>query len=360
MQALLLSFFVSFLISLLIVRFERWHVAYSGDNRLQGAQKFHSKVVPRVGGLAIFLGILSASALVFLKGQPEGFSLLHMLALVGIVFLVGLLEDLTKSLGILTRLTGMLAAALFACLTMGAIVTQIGWPWFDMLLGIPIVAIVFTVLGLVGVTNSINIIDGYHGLAAVVSILILSALAYVGYTVGDRLIWSFAIITVGGIAGFLIWNYPRGLIFLGDGGAYLLGFGIALTSVLLVARNPQVSAWFPMLLVIYPVIETLFSIYRKWIYRGRSPLLPDGIHLHMLLYKRVVRWAAGAGAANDRRNANTSPYLWLLTSLAVFPAVAFWYLPLMLQFSTGLYVVLYLYLYQSLIRFKTPRWLRHH
>ena len=76
-------------------------------------------------------------------------------------------------------------------------------------------------------------------------------------------------------------NFPSGSLFAGDSGAYLIGFLIALVSVLLVTRNPQVSAWCPMLLAVYPVWETLFSIYRKKFLRGRSPNMPDGLHLHI-------------------------------------------------------------------------------
>ena len=83
----------------------------------------------------------------------------------------------------------------------------------------------------------------------------------------------------GATAGFLVWNYPRGLIFAGDGGAYLWGVVIAMASVLLVQRHALVSPWFPMLLLIYPVWETLFSIYRKLgarpvARRGRRAALP--------------------------------------------------------------------------------------
>ncbi|KVD68742.1 hypothetical protein WK15_32420 [Burkholderia ubonensis] len=93
------------------------------------------------------------------------------------------------------------------------------------------------------------------------------------------------------------------LIFPGDGGAYFIGFMLAELAILLVMRNREVSAWYPVLLFMYPIFETCFSIYRKKFVRGMSPGNPDGVHRHMLVYKRLMRrlfvaasrWAAGSG-----------------------------------------------------------------
>ncbi len=91
------------------------------------------------------------------------------------------------------------------------------------------------------------------------------------------------------IFGFFIWNWPYGKIFLGDAGAYFIGFMIGMLSVLLVVRNHEVSAWFPLVLVIYPVMETLFSIYRRYIVHKISPGQPDRLHLHSLVYSRILK-----------------------------------------------------------------------
>src|SRR5258707_10042434 len=93
---------------------------------------------------------------------------------------------------------------------------------------------------------------------------------------------------------FMAWNYPKGKIFLGDGGAYLLGFWLAELAVLLVARNPDVSPWFPLLLLVYPIFETLFSIYRRCFLHGRSSGDADALHFHQLIYKRLARIDVGS------------------------------------------------------------------
>ena len=80
-------------------------------------------------------------------------------------------------------------------------------------------------------------------------------------------------------------NSLGGLIFLGDGGAYLLGFLLADLTVLLVHRNPNVSPVFPLLLCAYPIFETVFAIYRRKVVRGVATTDPDGIHLHTLIHR---------------------------------------------------------------------------
>ncbi|MBV8046602.1 MAG: glycosyl transferase, partial [Paludibacterium sp.] len=161
------------------------------------------------------------------------------------------------------------------------------------------------------------------------------------------------------VAGFLLLNYPRGLIFAGDGGAYLMGFLIAELSVLLVARNPLVSPWFPLLLVIYPVFETLFSIYRRKFLQDRAIGYPDALHLHSVIYRRLVRWMVGSHEAKHltRRNSMTAPYLWVLASLSIAPAMLFWHNTTILMICVLLFIALYISLYRMIIRFKTPRWL---
>jgi UDP-N-acetylmuramyl pentapeptide phosphotransferase/UDP-N-acetylglucosamine-1-phosphate transferase len=109
-----------------------------------------------------------------------------------------------------------------------------------------------------------------------------------------------ALAGLGAVLGFFLWNFPAGLIFLGDGGAYFLGFFVAEMGIVLLARNPEVSPLFPLLVCIYPAFETLFSIYRRVVVRGRPPSMPDGIHLHSLVFKRLMRWAVGSSNHRDR------------------------------------------------------------
>jgi UDP-N-acetylmuramyl pentapeptide phosphotransferase/UDP-N-acetylglucosamine-1-phosphate transferase len=122
-----------------------------------------------------------------------------------------------------------------------------------------------------------------------VGICILIAITYVAYKNNDLEIMYASLTFTGAVIGFFTYNYPRGLIFLGDGGAYLIGFVIACLSCLLVIRNDAISPWFPLLLNIYPIYETIFSIWRRKIYQKTNPSFPDRMHLHTLIYRRFLK-----------------------------------------------------------------------
>jgi UDP-N-acetylmuramyl pentapeptide phosphotransferase/UDP-N-acetylglucosamine-1-phosphate transferase len=219
-----------------------------------------------------------------------------------------------------------------------------------------------TVLAVAGIANAVNIIDGFNGLASVVCICMLLSLGYVALQVNDMFVLIAALMVAGATAGFLIWNYPVGLIFLGDGGAYFIGFMLGELALLLVMRNPQVSTWYAALLLIYPTFETLFSVYRRMFVRGKSPTMPDGIHLHSLIFRRIVQWAVGRKEARAliRRNSLTSPYLWMFSLTAVIPATVFWRQTWVLMVSCLLFIVSYIWIYVRIVRFKAPRWMIRH
>ena len=359
MLSLCISFVVSIVITLLVIRYDHLHGHLSADHDMAGVQKFHAVAVPRIGGVGVYVGALVA-ALAGIVANPDAgqFGLLVLLC-GSIAFSAGLVEDFTKKVGVKERLLATAMSGLCAGFLLGAWITHLDVPGLDYLIAIPVVSILFTCIAISGVANAYNIIDGYNGLAGVVAIIVLLGIAYVAKQVGDTQIVMSSLAMVGAIAGFLVWNFPRGLIFLGDGGAYLIGFMIAELSVLLVARNQSVSPWFPLLLSFYPIFETVFSMYRKKIKRGMSPGMPDGLHLHMLIYKRVVRWAVGTDCVKQKttRNALTSPYLWVLSSFAVVPAVLFWMNTTTLQVFTFLFSIFYVWIYRQVFRSKFPAWL---
>jgi len=164
------------------------------------------------------------------------------------------------------------------------------------------------------------------------------------------LLASFA--AIGATVGFIFWNYPKGLIFLGDAGAYLIGFWIAELSILLCVRNDSVFKWFPLLICIYPIFETLFTIYRRLMKRTALGS-PDSSHLHHLLFRRIANGSSIKSIVLN--NSRTSPYLWLLASVGIMPATLFWQTKGLLQFFTLLFCLVYLLLYWAMAKFKTPR-----
>jgi UDP-N-acetylmuramyl pentapeptide phosphotransferase/UDP-N-acetylglucosamine-1-phosphate transferase len=171
---------------------------------------------------------------------------------------------------------------------------------------------------------------------------------------------------MGALAGFLCWNYPRGQIFLGDSGAYFVGFMYAELAIRLVTRNPDISAWYVVVLAAYPIVDTLIAMYRRGFVRRRPLMAPDALHLHSLVFRRVAlpqerRRAAGApgGAAQrlqdrqlQRANGRVAPRLWL-HGLACF-ALAFAFrdnTPALWLCFAG-YLAYYLNRYRSLVCFR--------
>lgn len=360
MLTLCVSFIASWVVTLLVIRYDHLHGHLSADHDMDGVQKFHAVAVPRIGGVGVLAGALIASLVsLFMEPETNQFGLLVLLC-GSVAFIAGIIEDFTKKVGVKERLLATAISGLCGGFLLGGWLTRLDVPGLDYLIAIPVVSILVTCIAISGVANAYNIIDGYNGLAGVVSIIVLLGLAYVARQVGDSQVAMISMAMVGAIAGFLVWNFPRGLIFLGDGGAYLIGFMIAELSILLVARNPVVSPWFPLLLSFYPIFETIFSMYRKKVKRGMSPGVPDGLHLHMLIYKRVVRWAVGTDCVKQKttRNALTSPYLWVLSSFSVIPAVLFWNNSLALICFTIIFILIYVRIYQIIVRTKIPNWMK--
>lgn len=361
MTILLLSFLASVIVGTLVIRYEHLHAHLSGDHAGSGPQKFHVHSTPRIGGVPILFGMVAGGgAAVAVHGWMEWHWLGLWLAVLAPAFLGGIAEDLTKRIGPLPRLLLTFLAAGLGFWLLDARLFRVDFEPLDALLaGSVIASLLLTLVAAGGVAHAMNIIDGFNGLAGMVAILILGALGYVCFKVGDMALLSVCAALLGATVGFLVWNYPRGMIFAGDGGAYLWGFVIAEVSVLLVARHPEVSPWFPLMLVIYPVWETLFTIYRRKFIRGTSPGMPDGLHFHSLVYRRLVRWMVGTAEARHivSRNSRTAPYLWAVCLCSVVPAVLWWRHTEYLMTSALVFAVLYVWLYRRIVRFRTPKFM---
>lgn len=360
-----ISFIFALFTTLLLVRFGSIFTGnYGGDL----PQRFHVGDVPRLGGLAFGLStMLGWSLAVVLFGLDAPNKIPMSIATVGVwvavcapVYLAGLLDDATQRVAVRWRFAASCLSAVLACWLLSSSVPRLGLSWVDAYwTAMPLLGMMLALAGIAGLPHAMNIIDGYNGLAGVVAIMICSALAYVALQHNDRELAGLLACMIGATLGFLFWNYPRGLIFAGDGGAYFWGTVIAVASVTLVQRHSSVSPWFVMLLLIYPVSETLFSVYRKWT-RGQAPSMADSMHFHQLIYKRLVRGVFHDDRTRQAliRNNLTSPYLWAFSSLSVGPAVLFWYsTPILIAFCL-LFIVTYIGAYAMIVRFKTPRWLR--
>ena len=325
------------------------------DHVASGPQKLHANPVPRIGGTAVLAGIVGGAIWPGLEHESGWIMTLVLAALPA--FLGGIFEDLTKGFPEAARLGTAFCAAAIGFFVLDARVSGLNIWGADQLLGFGAASYLFTVFAVGGFSHALNIVDGLNGLSAFTAWLMLAALTVVATAVSDPIVAQTSLIIGASILGFLVWNYPRGTIFLGDGGAYLVGFLVAELAVLLVHRNSLVSPWFALLLLFYPVWETLFSSYRRRVLRGRPAASADGLHLHTLVYKRLVRWKVGSRSVRDRRarNALATPYLVVLTSATVAPAAFFWNNTLVLELFALAFALLYVTLYWRIVRFRAPR-----
>lgn len=349
-------FSLSFVLGLAVIAGARKYNL--GADCHNGVQRFHTHWVPRLGGVPIYLTLSLWILLVVDEIQPDFTRTLLWVLCLTPAFAIGLAEDLTQKVGSWPRLFTTMGGAALAWWLLQAQVVRLGLPPLDAwLTTTPMVSLLVTMLFVGGAAHSVNIIDGYNGLASSYALVVLFAILIVAGQVHDiRLVYT----TAGAIAatlGFFVLNFPGGRLFLGDSGAYLLGTVIAFLLTVLVYRNPQVSPMFAAVLLVYPVWETLFSIYRKKFLRGMSPMQPDGVHLHMLLYKRLVRTNVDVGSGRRKiyMNSATTVYTLTLSAATAALALSFWQSTSALFAVFWLFIAAYLAVYFSLVRFRAPR-----
>ncbi len=361
MPLFLVALVVSLVVTFALVYRAGHEGARAQDNRFSQPQKIHARPVPRIGGVGVYVALgVSAAAAVHVLGPDDAAVAALLVACALPAFVAGLVHDFTDGLTPRGRLVATAISALLAWALLGTGLNRTDIPGLDWLAASAGGAVLLAVLSVAGIAHAVNIIDGLNGLATMCVVIMLAAVGYVAFQVDDQLVGALALAGIGGVLGFFVWNYPAGLIFLGDGGAYLLGFYVSEVTLLLLLRNDEVSPLFGLLVCIYPIFETLFSAYRRYWLRGTPPSLPDGIHLHTLVYRRLVRWAIGSRSAEEltRRNSMASPYLWVLCSASVAPAMLFWDDATVLGGFILLFGASYLTLYRRIVRFRSPRWLR--
>lgn len=310
---------VAFAVAVALVLTKEHHGHISMDTQF-GVQKFHTAPTPRVGGVAIVLGAACAYF-----SAPAGYfhGLFWPLLLASIpAFLFGLIEDLTKRVSVKTRLLATMASGVAGWLITGLSITDVNVWGLDYLLGFTLISVLFTAFAVGGVANAINIIDGFNGLSGGTVIIALTGLAAISLQAHDYEVARLCVVLAAVTLGFLLVNWPWGKLFLGDGGAYFLGFALAWVAVLVLARNPEVSAWAPMLACGYPILEVGFSIWRRK-KRHMSPGDPDRLHLHSLFKRRVVR-RLFPHAHNTVRNSLTGALMWCAALLPSLLAVLYW------------------------------------
>jgi UDP-GlcNAc:undecaprenyl-phosphate/decaprenyl-phosphate GlcNAc-1-phosphate transferase len=247
-----------------------------------GIRHSHTHPIPRLGGVAVFGGLLIGYGVVLFARTPESFAAVPKIAddliLAGaILFLIGLLDDL-RGVPPIAKLAGQTLAALIVCYD-GFRIDAIHLPpayqfslgWFS----IPI-----TVLWLVGISNAFNLVDGLDGLAGGVAVIALVATTAAAVILGNMSVPWYTGVLIGALLGFLRYNHHPARIFLGDSGSLVVGFLLAVLTVRGAKRADGVLyALAPIFALSYPLLDTGIAMLRRWL-RGAPLSRADTRHIH--------------------------------------------------------------------------------
>lgn len=288
MVYILIALIVSALVILTLIRYDHLHQHISFDPKIGQPQKIHKKNVSRIGGLGICLGCCVSMLFQSIIEPTYTKLFIWYVPLIICVYLTGFTEDITKKISPNVRMLALTICSFTATYYGNLQIQSVDIGSFNLKLSIVTVSLIFTTFAITGLINAYNIIDGFNGLASMTGIIALLSISYVAFKIGDIELTKISLVVIAAILGFFIWNYPHGYIFLGDGGAYIIGFQVAALSILLVNRNDSVSNWFPILINAYPIYETLFTIWRRKFIKKNSPTSADGIHFHSIIYRRVL------------------------------------------------------------------------
>lgn len=281
--------FFTVLFFLLLGCFASWLSIYAalraglGASRSQQIQHHHTHtgIVPRIGGLGIIVGFAATYLLCFFfLDERDNQSLIHYSVFAGAVaaFLLGFVDDI-RPLGAKVKLLAQIIIALFAHHA-GLEVTAIRIPFVDVAVDLGLFSIFITVGWIVAIMNLINLIDGLDGLAGGIGLMLMSLLAYLAYKGGGAFSFILSVGMCGAILGFLFHNFPPARVYMGDSGAYLIGYAIASISLINSEKGTVLAALIaPVLALALPICDVAFAILRRGL-KGLPLFRPDRGHIH--------------------------------------------------------------------------------
>ena len=275
---------VSFVICGALIYFARFVPRLAGrSGDMRAVQAMHIGLTPRVGGIGIF-GALACSAVFAPDTITQNY--ITFLAATSLIFFVGLKEDLGFTVSPRVRLLAVTAASAITVVLLDVWLPRIGVAFVDQLLAYWFIGVPFTLLITAGVANGLNLIDGVNGLASMTAISASTALALIAHQGGYATMVELSLMLAAVTLGFFILNYPFGLIFLGDAGAYTLGFVLSWFGIAIILNVPQVSPWAILLTLFWPLADTLLAMYRRG-RTGRGSMMPDRLHAHQLVMRAI-------------------------------------------------------------------------
>jgi len=281
---LFLSF--SFIVSIILMPFfKKFGIKYHlcdepGKDRL----KIHSKPIPYLGGVGIFLTMVIMLIITGFLNKISGYQIIGIILGGGIIILLGLWDDFKLKKGKTRPLLKLFGQALSAFLVF-FILIKIG---INIHFSInPIIIVLLGIFYLVGAMNAMNMEDGIDGLASGLTIVSLVGFAILSLIIVNSLTLLFSLILIGAIGGFLVYNWHPASIFMGDNGSHFLGFCLAVLAIIFTSHPLYNLKQFigPILIIGLPVIDATWAIIRR-LAKRKSPFQGDRGHLYDRLYQK--------------------------------------------------------------------------
>lgn len=313
-----------------------------GIDHTSAVQSMHVRRTARVGGIAIFGPIVISTFLVPFEISATYNSLVLAAA---VVFLAGILEDLGFAVSPRNRLIATASASLLAIWSLGVWLPRLHVPGVDLLIGHWSFGIPITLLVTTGVANGFNMVDGVNGLSSLITITSAVTLSSIAQQAGYTDIVPLAIMLAAIVLGFFVLNFPYGLIFLGDGGAYVLGFILAWFGVLILVNAPAVSPWAIILTLFWPIADMLLSIYRRTT-NNKASTSADRMHVHQMVLRTLEIYFVGRG----RRKLTNPLTTLILAPFVIAPAIMgvySWDKPILAPIAVLIFTVSFFTLYIS-------------
>ena len=270
---LLVAFLVSLIVAILVTPLVIKFAIKIGATDKPSDRKVHEKLMPRLGGLAIFIGVIAGY---FSAGLYEA-KITGIIVGALIIIILGIFDD-KYEISAKIKLAGQALAAT-AVIGSGLAIEVLNIPFlgiFDLgLFSYPI-----TLFWILAITNAINLIDGLDGLSAGISSIVFASIFFLAFTGDKFLIMALSLILLGSTLGFLFHNFHPAKIFMGDTGSMFLGYSIAILSLLGLYKSVTLFSFVvPVMILGVPIFDTSFAIIRRLI--NRKPIsAPDKSHLH--------------------------------------------------------------------------------
>ena len=241
-------------------------------------QASHHRPTSRFGGIAVFVTI---AIFLLYENTQTGWPLLQNFVCALPLILVGSIEDAGWSVRPRWRLLAAAAGSILFMTFSGAVIDRAGFFPLNFIFEFKIIAAFITVFAMTGATHSFNLLDGLHGLCGLNSVVIGLALVVISHNGGHADLGQSLTPLLAALAGFLLLNFPRGALFLGDAGATGLGFLLVCTALELLKVQTELSPWALLLVFFWPIAETLWTITRRIAHR-RPTGRPDRMHFHQV------------------------------------------------------------------------------